>query len=270
MATSSIYKIKGIAMNLFQGGHNESYTNLPQYCELLMNSNHGSFKSIFVSFAAQFRGLIAGYRGLVDGNNEIFPVAAEVVDSENKKIVLIGIGRNDWTIMSDRQKGIDPSLDSIWSEVPMRSFQWLLKWNDWTIMSDRQKGIDPSLDSIWSKVPRRYCARHLCKNFKTDYPAVRRIAMVRHATRQQLSEQWADDGMCPNVVYQLRKLTKASRMCQAYPRDRGMYEIHDVRVSLPVLLNSMTCVCGRWQISGIPCKHGIKAILTGEKTQLIM
>ena len=34
------------------------------------------------------------------------------------------------------------------------------------------QGIDPSLDSIWPQVPRRYCARHLCKNFKTDYPGM--------------------------------------------------------------------------------------------------
>lgn len=34
------------------------------------------------------------------------------------------------------------------------------------------QGIDPSLDEVWAKVPRRYCARHLCKNFKKDYPGV--------------------------------------------------------------------------------------------------
>ncbi|XP_021754532.1 uncharacterized protein LOC110719860 [Chenopodium quinoa] len=39
-------------------------------------------------------------------------------------------------------------------------------------MSDRQKGVDPSLDSIWPKVPRRYCAKNLCKNFKKHYPGL--------------------------------------------------------------------------------------------------
>lgn len=34
------------------------------------------------------------------------------------------------------------------------------------------QGVDPSLDVVWSKVPKRYCARHLCKNFKSEYPGI--------------------------------------------------------------------------------------------------
>ncbi|KAL2928918.1 Villin-4, partial [Bienertia sinuspersici] len=188
MATSTLYRMRTIALQLIQGGHDESYTNLPQYCQLLMNMNPNTiafctwaqvehprkalqFRSIFISFEAQFRGLIEGCRGLVgvdgchlkgnyggillsavslDGNNEIFPVAVAVVDSENKtswswffhhlKTLLTQNGRNDWTIILTK-------IDSI-------------------------QGIDPSLDDVWPKVPRRYCARHLCKNFKKDYPGM--------------------------------------------------------------------------------------------------
>ncbi|XP_048491378.1 uncharacterized protein LOC104883482 [Beta vulgaris subsp. vulgaris] len=278
----------------------------------------------------KFKGLIDGCKGLVgvdgthlkgnfggillaavslDGNNKIFPVAVAVVGYENKtswswffhhlKATLTASGRSDWTIMS------------VW-----------------------QKGIDPSLDQVWPKVPRRYCERHLCKNFKTDYLGilmhklfwsvvkscsqytfkkalqkiqkvvglgaikwfkdmgpldrwtkwkfdptlcndkvtnnfvesfnstigadrcnpiltllygVRRIAMVRHATRQHLSQQWVEPGICPNIREKVRYLTKKSRSCQAYPSGG----------------ESM-----RWQVSGIPCKHGIKAILDAVKDPL--
>lgn len=34
------------------------------------------------------------------------------------------------------------------------------------------QGIDPSLDAVWPKVGRRYCKRHLCKNFKKEYPGL--------------------------------------------------------------------------------------------------
>lgn len=34
------------------------------------------------------------------------------------------------------------------------------------------QGIDPSLDVVWADVGRRYCARHLCKNFKSEYPGL--------------------------------------------------------------------------------------------------
>ncbi|XP_010678244.3 uncharacterized protein LOC104893808 [Beta vulgaris subsp. vulgaris] len=222
-------------------------------------------------------------------------------------------------------------------------------------MSDRQKGVDPSLDAVWPKVPRRYCARHLCKNFKSQYPGlvmhkmfwtvvksyilsfcfkksllklqsnaslgavrwfknigpldrwarwkydptlcndectnnfvesfnstigadrcypiltllegVRRVAMVRHTTRQHLSEMWAD-GVCPNIREKLRVIIKDSRICHAYPSGRGEYEIHDGRSVFPVSLTNRSCICGRWQISGIPCKHGGNAILDAGKEPL--
>lgn len=89
--------------------------------------------------------------------------------------------------------------------------------------------------------------------------------MVRHATRQQLAAQWPDEGICPNILHRIRVATKDSRVCQAYPSGRGAYEIHDGRSRLPVSLNDRTCACGRWQISGIPCKHAIKAILNEGK-----
>lgn len=85
--------------------------------------------------------------------------------------------------------------------------------------------------------------------------------MVRHATRQHVAEQWPDDGICPNVVQMLRVITKDSRVTQAYPSGRGNYEVHDGRAKLPVSLTERTCACGRWQLSGIPCKHAVKAIL---------
>lgn len=122
MATFTVYKMKDMAMRMIQGGHDESYTPLLTYCELLLKNNPGSvafctwrtlqkpekalqFTSIFISFNSQFQGLIDGCRGLVgvdgthlkgnyggillsvvssDGNNEIFKVVVVVVDCENK------------------------------------------------------------------------------------------------------------------------------------------------------------------------------------------
>ncbi|KAL2935886.1 Valine--tRNA ligase [Bienertia sinuspersici] len=49
---------------------------------------------------------------------------------------------------------------------------------------------------------------------------------------------------------------------------RGEYEVSDGRSMLPVSLSKKECVCGRWQISGIPCKHGIKAIHDAGKDPL--
>lgn len=69
--------------------------------------------------------------------------------------------------------------------------------------------------------------------------------MVRHATRQHLSEQWPDDGVCPNIVNMIRVLRKDAKTCQAYPSGRGTYEIHDGRARFHVSLNARTCACCR-------------------------
>ncbi|XP_074305983.1 uncharacterized protein LOC141641210 [Silene latifolia] len=209
----------------------------------------------------------------VDGNNEIFPVVVGVVESENKE---------SWC-----------------------NFFWHLKQvlaesgrEDWTIISDRQKGIEPALEQVWPSCYRRFCARHLCKNFKKDYPGllmhklfwklvnsyseftfkksleslvqhgglgcgswfsdlgdhetwaryrfdprvsndentsnfvesfnstlgihrnnpvlsllegIRRMSMVRHATRAQIADSWPDDGICPNIRQRLKVFKKESR-----------------------------------------------------------
>ncbi|XP_074282602.1 protein FAR1-RELATED SEQUENCE 6-like [Silene latifolia] len=185
MKKSTLYRMRDKALQLINGGHDTSYGLLPTYCEVVKLTNPGSYaicawttmdtpekplqnKSLFVSFSAQFKGLIAGCRSLigvdgthlkgnyggvllsaiaVDGNNEIFPVAVGVVESENKES---------------------------WS-----NFFWHLKQvlaesgrEDWTIISDRQKGIEPALEQVWPSCYRRFCARHLCKNFKKDYPGL--------------------------------------------------------------------------------------------------
>lgn len=41
----------------------------------------------------------------------------------------------------------------------------------------------------------------------------------------------------------------------------GEYEVQDGQSRLLVSLNKETCICGRWQLSGIPCKHGMRGIL---------
>ncbi|KAL2896957.1 putative transposase for insertion sequence element, partial [Bienertia sinuspersici] len=41
--------------------------------------------------------------------------------------------------------------------------------DDWCIISDRQKGIEPALNAVWPKAGRRYCCKHLAKNWKGEF-----------------------------------------------------------------------------------------------------
>ncbi|XP_074283347.1 uncharacterized protein LOC141607897 [Silene latifolia] len=276
------------------------------------------FKSIFISFNAQIQGVIAGCRSLIgvdgthlkgnhggvlltavalDGNNEIFPLAVSVVESENK---------DSWSSFFLHLKNTLKDSGG----------------DNWTVISDRQKGVEPALNNVWPEAYRRFCARHLCKNFKADYPGVlmnklfwrvvnatsefsfkkalelivqhggrgaarwlldlgdkelwtkhmfdpticaedntsnfvesfnsilgihrtnpvlsllegiRRLGMVRHATRQHITESWDDNGVCPNILTRLKKLTKDSRGCTTFFSAPGEYEVKDGETYLPVM-----------------------------------
>ncbi|KAK9683859.1 hypothetical protein RND81_10G169700 [Saponaria officinalis] len=53
---------------------------------------------------------------------------------------------------------------------------------------------------------------------------IRRMAMVRHATRQHVADSWPEDGICPNIMGRVKVLTKDSRAYQAFPSAKGEFE----------------------------------------------
>ncbi|XP_021733067.1 uncharacterized protein LOC110699864 [Chenopodium quinoa] len=150
MATSTLYKMRAVALKDVNYGHDTSYGHLPKYCEMVKATNPGSaancawkqlnppnpsltFSSIFILFKAAIDGVVVGCRSLVgvdgahlkghfggvllsvvavDGNNELFPFA--------------------------------------WAIVP--------------------KEDDVALTEIWPEVDRRYCCKHLAKNWKGSFP----------------------------------------------------------------------------------------------------
>ncbi|XP_021713750.1 uncharacterized protein LOC110681903 isoform X2 [Chenopodium quinoa] len=161
MATSTLYKMRSIALREINGGHDESYGHLPRYCEMVKQTNPGSaancawrkndpqlsltFSSIFISFKGAIDGLGAGCRSLIgvdgahlkgnyggvllsavaiDANNELHPFAWAIVsveDGENWKFFIWHLKQ----ILKDLNRG-----------------------DDWCIISDRQKGIDLALTEL--------------------------------------------------------------------------------------------------------------------------
>ncbi|XP_074265266.1 uncharacterized protein LOC141587692 [Silene latifolia] len=97
------------------------------------------------------------------------------------------------------------------------------------------------------------------------FEGIRRVVMVRHATRQQISDKWQDDGITPNIRAIIRKQNKDSRTCEAFKSWNGEYEKRDDKSFLKVSLNKYECACALWQISGIPCKHATRAIISDNK-----
>ena len=67
--------------------------------------------------------------------------------------------------------------------------------------------------------------------------------------------------MCPNIQDKLEKLKYESIHFSVTPSDRFMYEVDNGRERHVVDLVRKTCSCRIWDLIGLPCKHGIFAIV---------
>ncbi|XP_010677753.1 uncharacterized protein LOC104893355 [Beta vulgaris subsp. vulgaris] len=342
-------------------GHDVSYSLLPGYCEIVKETNPESivicawtppdhperplsFSSIFIALKGPMEGLLAECRSLIgvddahlkgnyggillsaialDGNNEIFPFAWAIVPGEDGeswaffvwhlKNALKDSGRGDsWCIISDRQKGIDMALTEHWPKVGRRycrkhlsknwkrvfggpllfslfwkacgatskfTFKkamealdkvnpntriWLSKlgeqsrWTKWQFNPDIKSDVNKTnfVESFNATL-----GIDRCRPVLTLLEGIRRVTMVRLASRRQICEGWENTDICPNIVKRVQTLCQDSRTCKAYFSGQGEFEVHDGRSVLPVSLINRTYACNLWQIGGIPCKHGMRAIL---------
>jgi SWIM zinc finger len=85
--------------------------------------------------------------------------------------------------------------------------------------------------------------------------------MVRMATRRENAEDMDDNALCPKILKRIQALTLEARACRVFKCGGGEFEIIDGKSTLPVSLVERTCICNKWQLTGIPCKHAVRAIL---------
>ncbi|KAM3268119.1 putative protein isoform X2 [Capsicum chacoense] len=171
---SQSWRAKEIAREQLQGSYREAYSQLPSFCERIMETNPGSlatfvtkedssFHRLFVSFHASIYGfqqgcrpllfldstvLYAKYQGIVlsavgaDGNDGVLPVAFAVVDEETD---------DNWHwFLSELKSAISTSR-------PI------------TFVSAFQNGIRESLCDIFGKDSYHgYCLRHLGEKLNKD------------------------------------------------------------------------------------------------------
>ncbi|XP_057538181.1 uncharacterized protein LOC130815712 [Amaranthus tricolor] len=169
---------------------NEEYSRVWDYAEAIRRFNPGStaivkcigidtppplFQRMYICLTACKEGFIAGCRPIIgvdgahlkgkfpgvlltavgkDGNNNIFPIAWAVVETENVET---------WTwflnLLVEDLRSVTAS--SSWVQAEVEAF---------TFMSDRQKGLVEALNSVVPECEIRFCCRHIWANFKIKFP----------------------------------------------------------------------------------------------------
>ncbi|XP_016676344.1 uncharacterized protein [Gossypium hirsutum] len=246
-------KIK--ALELVQGNHKGQYANIYDYLLELRRSNPGTttickldcrlFQRLYICLEACKSGWLTGCRRIIglDGcwltgyygghllaavgvyaNNCVYPVAFAAVESENKQSWF-------WFLeLLQRDLEIDNSYNICF-------------------MSDKQKGLIEAISLLFPNAEARNCARHLYNNFKNIEGfrgQVMRLAYWKAAKAtfpRQFEEAMSEMSIWP--VYAGN---------EKYEVDCGLGNKHVVD-----LLNS-SCLCRKWDLSGIPYKHVVSCM----------
>ncbi|XP_007031260.2 PREDICTED: uncharacterized protein LOC18600636 [Theobroma cacao] len=164
---------KEIAKEQLQGSYKEAYSQLPYFCERIMETNPGSFATfttkedssfhrLFISFHASLCGFVQGCRPLLfldsiplkskyqgtllaataaDGDDSVFPVAFSVVDAETD---------DNWHWFLLQLKS------ALSTSCPI------------TFIADRQKGLRESISEIFKGSYHGYCLRYLTEQLIRD------------------------------------------------------------------------------------------------------
>ncbi|XP_040960679.1 uncharacterized protein [Gossypium hirsutum] len=164
---------KEIAREQLQGSYKDAYSQLPLFCERIMETNPGSlatfstkedssFHRLFIAFHASLSGFLQGCRPLLfldsiplnskyqgtllaataaDGNDDVFPVAFSVVDAETDE---------NWYWFLLQLKSALSTSCSI------------------TFVADIQKGLRESISEIFKGSFHGYCLRYLTEQLIRD------------------------------------------------------------------------------------------------------
>ncbi|KAA3472580.1 MuDR family transposase isoform 2 [Gossypium australe] len=164
---------KEIAREQLQGSYKDAYSQLPLFCERIMETNPGSratfstkedssFHRLFIAFHASLSGFLQGCRPLLfldsiplnskyqgtllaataaDGNDDVFPVAFSVVDAETDE--------NWYWFLLELKSALSTSC-------PI------------TFVADIQKGLRESISEIFKGSFHGYCLRYLTEQLIRD------------------------------------------------------------------------------------------------------
>ncbi|KAH9609361.1 hypothetical protein KSS87_015344 [Heliosperma pusillum] len=89
---------------------------------------------------------------------------------------------------------------------------------------------------------------------------IRTYYMAKFAERIEVAESLELTGPTPYAKDVLEANCSDSRFCRVIKAGGGEFEVCEGSMTFPVDIRKGACLCGEWQLSGIPCKHACRAI----------
>ncbi|XP_062162118.1 uncharacterized protein LOC133869179 [Alnus glutinosa] len=253
---------------------------------------------MYVSLAACKEGFLAGCRPMIcvdacfiktkrggqlhaaiarDGNDDIYPIAYAVCETENKDTwtwflvqLLEDIGypqEHMWSFMSDRQKGLIDALEDL---MPGLEHRYCVRHLYANMKGKGWKG-KKFKDALWGATPNKVQFKYYLVIGEMDKKALEYTERVdpkmwsRHAFRTTS----CSDILLNNIVesfnaWIVKKLERNKLEAKNYIcrwSNQMQFEVDNAHEPQRVVdLQRQTCGCGRWQLNGIPYPHAVCAI----------
>ncbi|XP_075098045.1 uncharacterized protein LOC142175360 [Nicotiana tabacum] len=259
-----------------------------------------------------------------DENNQMFPLAIAVVESECKEswtwfleslIDQIGVPEEKgWTFMSDQQKGLLESFKKVMPNVDHRFCvrhmyaNFKLRFKDkklkdlmWAVarsytIVDFEKymelikkenteahrwlskiGTNQWSKSAFSTLPKcDMLSNNNCEIFNywiqeaRDQPILTMLEIIRRKMMCGLQErcEWIKDydgQVCPRIMEKIEETKEQTLDCEPIEAGNGIWEVHEGLKIYVKKLKKNVCTCREWDVTGIPCRHRVSAIMTAHR-----
>ncbi|KAH9800424.1 SWIM-type domain-containing protein [Citrus sinensis] len=282
------YRAREVGLEIVRGNPAESYNLLPKYSHVLTTANEGTvthleqdgdgnFLYYFVALGSSIKGFMQYIRPVIavdgthlkglyrrsmfvatclDGNNQLYPLAIRIMDSENndawewfmmKLHEVIG-DRPELVIISDRCTAIRKAVLKDFTMQPMAS---QFEGRRYSILTTN---IAESVNSFMRE-PQKFPVTHLVDHFRKimqQWFYDRKIMAESMTTRLTT---WADE-----IVTERR--TIAERMI-VWPVSPHRFQVVGGGLKECLVdLQQRTCTCRVFQLDQLVCAHAIAACLT--------
>ncbi|XP_050222389.1 uncharacterized protein LOC126672482 [Mercurialis annua] len=272
------WRSKVKALNQIRGTPRDSYSNLPGYLHMLLQTNRGSVVDLHTTDENKFEYMFMALDASNKGWRYCRPIV--VVDGtflkSNYGGTLITASTQDG---NDRHLSILNGVKKVFPEAShaiSKGFNYYMKELDAI-----NAGIRPYLTDIgFEKWARAYCkanrystmTSNIAESLNAAIKATRELPITTLLeSLRRLMQEWSyanrNIAICTftkltnKAEYELRNHYASSLRMKALTSVRGLHSVEDGDKTFIVKLNERTCTCCRFQVDEMPCPHAI-AILS--------
>ncbi|XP_058217317.1 uncharacterized protein LOC131328386 [Rhododendron vialii] len=148
-------------------------------------------------------------------------------------------------------------------EIDETAYEWLMKEEPrtWARCMYSGRAKCNRMDNNTSEAFNRAIKDARDQPILTMAATIRRYLMTRLQHRRDLCKGW-NGKLCPRIAKKVKKTCDNMGDCEVIYSGGTTFEILTVLRGFVVDIGERTCTCGKWDVCGIPCSHGMAAIIT--------